>query len=169
MENQQQLISDILKVKWTRMEIFIPLMSKYLHHREILDGYSADDVLKIMLESLSVIFGELNNTLGKLNKYEPKHYTHSDFVDMVIDSIGEEPPDKNDKEGIIKYVEDFRCILWGHTNYHTNKYFKLYADSIKDKTKETNPEDFIEDLRECMTIVMVECLLRATERKAENL
>ena len=162
MKNQEQMIKDIMEFKWEKMETKIPFMSAYLHNKEILEGYNADDVLNVMSECLTMLFGELNNKLGKLNKYEPKHYTDSDFVDMVIESIGEDILDKSDKEASLKYVEDFRITLWGHTNYHADKYIKLYTGIME---KISAIEKSYDILRESMTIIMVECLLRIIEKK----
>jgi len=162
MENREQLVRDIMKSKWDKMERFLPFMSAYLHDEEILEGYGADDVLRVMSECLSMLFGELNNTLGKLNKYEPKNYTESDFVDMVIESIGETLPELKDRESVLKYVEDFRVILWGHANWHANSFIQSYAD-IQNKSADVDKLFYI--LKESMTIVMVECLLRKYERE----
>ena len=169
MENKEDLVKKIMVDKWDKIKCLIPFMSEYLYNKEILEGYSAEDVLKVMSECLNMLFGELNNKLGELNKYEPKHYTDSDFVDMVIESIGEDMPDKNDRKATLKYVEDFRVTLWGHTNYYASKYLRLYIDTMDGKSKDKNANEFIDVLKECMTIVMVECLLRITERKVENL
>ena len=92
--DQQEIdIKNIMEYKWNKMEQFTPFMSTYLHDNEIPEGYDANTVLGVMNECLSMLFGELYNKLGKLNKYEPQHYTDSDFVDMVIETIGEEMPD----------------------------------------------------------------------------
>ena len=163
MENKEQVIKDIMENKWSNMESLVPFMSLYLHHEEIPKEYETIDVIKVMSECLSMLFGEFNNTLGKLNKYEPKHYTDSDFVDMVIESIGENKPDQDDREIVLKYVEDFRNTLWGHVIYHANRYIKLYVDTQAKQVVEAN-ESF-DIFNECMTIVMVECFLRIYERE----
>lgn len=163
---KQELISDILKSKWTAIEQFVPLMGRYMYDKEIMEGHDADVILKVMLECLSVLFGELNNELGTLNKYKPKHYTDSDFVDMVIESISQKIPDKKEQAETLKYVEDFRIVLWGHTNYHVDKYLKLYSDILDAKRTITHGD--IGDLKECLTIVMIECLLRIKERTVEE-
>jgi hypothetical protein len=167
MENTQrdQDIQKIMEHKWKQMEQFTPFLRTYLHDNDIPEGYTAKTVLGVMTECLSMLFGELNNKLGKLNKYEPEHYTDSDFVDMVIDTIGETLPDKNDREAVLKYVEDFRIILWGHTNHYAQKYIGLYTD-LQDKEKSVDAAKMaFPILRECATIVMVECLLRKYERE----
>lgn len=166
MKDEKKLINDILNLKWTSIEKHVSIMHAYLDDGEIADGYTSDDILKIMLECLSIIFGELNNKIGALSKYEPKYYTNSDFVDMVIETIGQEIPGKDDKTETLKYVEDFRSTLWGHTNHHANKYFKLYAEMGKNENTIVD-ESFI-TLKECMTIVMVECFLRIKERTVKE-
>lgn len=168
MKNKTKIIDDILQNKWLAMEKFIPFMSKYLHDKEIAFGLTAEDILKLMSECLTVIFGELNNELGTLNKYKAKCYTESDFVDMVIESIGQEIPDKDDKAGTLEYVEDFRVILWGYTNYHANKYLELYTSIVAHKLGEADAGNSFDTFRECMTIVMVECLLRSMERHVSH-
>jgi hypothetical protein len=165
MKDEKKLINDILKSKWQAIEKYISIMHLYLDDGDLADGYTSDDILKIMLECLSIIFGELNNKIGTLNKYEPKCYTDSDFVDMVIDSIGQELPSKDDKIGVGRYAEDFRIILWGYANHNSNRYFQLYAEMGENE----NTDEYFITLKECMTIVMVECILRSMERKVENL
>jgi hypothetical protein len=158
MENKEEVIRIILERKWSAMENHVTFMRSYLDGD--LDQERPDDVLKMMLESLSIIFGEINSQLSKLNKYPPIEYTVSDFVDMVIEAIGEEPIDKSNRSEVDKYVEDMRISLWGYVNYNTKRYLDLYMGWPHNANEN---ESFI-ILRECLTIVMVECILRLYER-----
>lgn len=162
-KDRAEMMSKILLIKWVRIKQHVEAMSAYMRRGEILDGYSKEDILSLMLESLTIISGEMLNPLSTLRKYEPKNYTDSDYVDMVIDNISEEMPSLDDKEGITSWIERFRVDMWGHVNYHANKYVKLYGEQ-KDPEKQSEPEEFIFELKECMVVVMIECNFRKVER-----
>lgn len=169
MEDKKETIQKILDCKWKAFKKVTPIINDYLEKGEITDGYSIHDILKIMQECLSLIFGELNHPDGKLNRYKPKYYLEEDFIDMIIDSIGNSPLDRNDEEKVSLYVEDFRSIMWGYINYNREKYIRAYKSTSNVKDCEDLPiHDLLDAYKECMTTVMIECMLRDYEEGINN-
>lgn len=152
----------ILDFTWPGLELYISVMATYLQGGKITKSDDEKIIFKLMIACLTAVVGELY-TNDKYAKYQSKNYTEEDFVDMVIESIGHKFPNKNDREGIIEYVENFRSILWGYARHHCKEYLELYEDLN---------EIFVNDssfsfLRECMTIVTVESGLKSLESKIQ--
>jgi hypothetical protein len=160
-KEKSEMMTKILDVKWKFMGTHCEAMNVYLRKGEFLDGYSGEQIFTLMMESLTIIAGEIINPLSRYKKYQPKDHTISEYVDMVIDTISNEMPSINDEEKILQWIEEFRVDMWGYINYHSNRFVKMDAkksDKIGDK------DIFISALRECAVVVMLECNFRKVER-----
>ena len=151
-------MEDKNKSIWSYFDLKIHDMSRYLSEGNVPDNSDANDILDLMLMCLSLVSNEICGDTGRYQKYQPKIYSDEDFVDMVIDSIAHEVP--ADKEGMKKYIEDFRSVLWGHANYHHEDYLKLQMDFENSYNKDTT----FSLLRQCMVIVNTESMLRRMEK-----
>jgi hypothetical protein len=160
-KNKAEMMSKMLMAKWAHMEPHLKAMNAYMRKGEFSDGYSGEQIFALMMESLTIITGEMINPLSRYKKYEPKDHTISEYVDMVIDTISEEMPSIKDKEKILPWIEEFRVDMWGYINYHSSRFIKIDAEKSE---KIENKDSFLSALKECMVIVMLECGFRKVER-----
>ena len=157
-------MTEYNKKAWPLVDEKLEIMSAYLSDGEFVEGTDAEDIFKLMLGCLAIVVGELYANTDNYRKYESKDYAEEDFVDMVIESIAQKFPDKNDTDKVAEYVENFRAILWGHARCHSLNYFKLYIN-LNEYVKDGSTVDF---LRECMTIVTIERVLRTMEQHVKK-
>jgi len=123
---------------------------------------SIKDVHDFYFKSLKLVILDLGTNKDIYKDYLPKTYSEEDFVDMVIESIGKKvPEDDKLKENEI-YNNEIRAITWGHIKTKYEEMVLLLRNLSKEETYDIRTED-INLLRECLTVIFVEALLRKRE------
>ena len=123
---------------------------------------SIKDVHDLYFKSLKLIILDLGTNKDIYKDYPPNIYSEEDFVDMIIESIGEKVPDDDKLKENEIYNNEIRAIAWGHIKTKYKEMLSLLRNLSKEEIYDIRNED-IHLLRECLTVIFVESLLRKRE------
>ena len=164
MKNQLNGIKFVVPDKlWGETQEYV-----FKHMPEINDflrkGVCTKDTTRhFLFDSLSLVISELKTNK---DKYPAITIKEENWVDITIESIGEEVPPLTDFDASIEYIENFRSLIWGYIRNHEQILTLIFWRSSRKKKKELIPfvdEPFLSFLIKCATLVYCECFLRKLE------
>ncbi len=165
MDEKEVQLNEFNNSAWELMRVNMKDIGEFLSTRE-----RTPNMANLIAVAVKLILSELVTNQKKYAKYPAKIYSDEEFVDMVIDSMINDPPDIKDVKASEAYIDETRYIIWGHIKIHTQRIVKILAamGSSHDMKKIVSEEDG-DIFMECLTVVGVECILRDREmRMLEN-
>jgi hypothetical protein len=139
-----------------------------LHTKKITNFLIGDKPIKkidsMIINGVGVVRSELSIN-EKYNKYKIKNYKDDDFISIVIEFIYSPMPLLENIEKNEQYIENIREKIWGYIKkyqYTLDELFIYICSSEQHKNFIfTKKADKI--IKECLTVVFIECLLKKRE------
>ena len=116
----------------------------------------------LLYNSCQLVLSELVLNHELYSRYLTRDYSDEDFVNMIIASMNNVSPGIDDIEGNTKYMEDIRNVIWGHIKKYQKEFVAILRTFNDDNDRIINGRELL-ILKECMTVVFVECALRERE------
>lgn len=161
-------MSDNAKIKlitfsnqmWDEMKEHIEEMRLFLSQ-----NVRTDNTIALLYNALKLVVSELVINEDMASKYPVQAYFAKDFADKTIESLDKPTPDMDNPEANDKRIEEIRKIIWGHIQSYGEKMSILLRDLTRTGADDTHVVTGTEMilLKECLTVVFVECILRKRE------
>ena len=150
-------VLSVIDQEWTYISEQNSVIRDYLvgksNNREIISS--------ALYISLRLVASELTLYKNSYILFPQKEYSEEDFIDLIIENIGNKLPSIDDKEGNNSYINNMRKIVWGYIKCHVKEIILLLKKTTIENYK-VDSED-IHLMKDCLVVVFVESLMRNRE------